>query len=187
MCAASRLVTGRENHHMKTLYTVKGYKGAHILEDVRDTESGTIADVHLVGAVLPFSVPAADVVPFTHAEAMPKGYTVEALAQEAVTVYGLDPARVQRAADLFRQPKAVQLAHRDELDEQITPSLNVIIVKGSKGWYLTRRNFCQCADNTKGNTCKHRIAAWMYRESTVRPLAVARNRKPAEILAELTA
>lgn len=175
----------------KPLISLIDMKGAFILEGTRETQSGTVAEVHLIGALLGYCVPAANVRPFQMSDAIdPKesgNDPITMLAQEAVTVYSLDPGRVQRAADLMRQPRAVQMAHHNENDEQITPSLKNIIVKGSKGWYLTRRDFCQCPDHKNGYTCKHRIAAWMLRESTVRPLAVARNRKPAEILAELTA
>jgi hypothetical protein len=124
--------------------------------------------------------------PFTQAQALAAGDPITMLAQEAATVYGQDPKRVQRAADLVRTPGNVQNARRDEFDEPIKPSLKVLCVKGSKGWYVVRAGFCQCPDNAKGHTCKHRIAAWIHRESIVRPLAQARRVEPAQIFAELT-
>ena len=169
------------------LYSVKGYKGAHVVLSTRDTEAGIIADVQLVGAPLPFSAPAADLTPFSHADSMSQGDPITLLAQEAATVYSLDPKRTQRAADLVRNPTNVQQARRNEIDEPIKPSLLMLIVKGSSGWYIVRPNFCQCPDNARGNTCKHRIAGWMHRESIIRPLAAARRVEKSQILAELTA
>ena len=178
------------------LYSVKGYKGAHLLLNVREigiegTPQGEtnapaiIADVQLIGSPTSFSAVYTDLQPFQMSEAMKEGETITLLAQEAVMIYGLEAKRVQRAADLARNPYNVQQAKRDELGETIKPSLNKLIVKGSKGWYIVTRGWCQCPDNTRGNTCKHRIAAWMHRESIVRPLAQARRVAPAVILAEL--
>ena len=172
------------------LYSVKGYKGAHVLRGVRVTaEFGETADLQLIGASLPFSVPCSDVQTYTQAEAMTEGDAVTLLAQEAVLFYGQDPARVQRAADLARKPYAVQNAQRDEAGEGIPrPSLSVMCVKGqSSGWYVVRPGSCTCPDHKNGNTCKHRIAAWMHRELIIRPLAKARRTTPAQILAELEA
>jgi hypothetical protein len=118
---------------------------------------------------------------------MTTGDPITLLAQEAATVYNLDPKRVQRAAELARNPFAIQNARRDENDKQITPSLRVQCVKGSKGWYVVRPNFCTCPDHQRGNTCKHRIAAWIHREAITRPIAQARHITPAEVFAELTA
>lgn len=172
---------------MSTLYSVNGYKGAHVVLATRDTETGSVSDVQLIGAPLPYSVPTAELKPFEHSEAMSQGDQITLLAQEAVTVYSLDPKRVQRATQLARDPYAVQNARRDENGEQIAPSLKVQCVKGSKGWYVVRAGKCTCPDHAKNNTCKHRIAAWMRRESIARPLAAARHMSPAQIIAELVA
>lgn len=174
------------------LYTIKSHPGAHILHHVRDTESGTIADVQLVGAPLPFSVPVSDVADYQPATAAPYQAAtpgdIIALAQEALTVYALDPGRIARAADLARDPYKVQQAKRDVFGGPIKPTLNNLIVKASKnGWYMVTRGSCTCKDHTRGNVCKHRIAAWMHRESIIRPLAQARRTTTARILAELNA
>jgi len=115
---------------MKTLlYSVTGYEGAHVLLSVRATETGEIADVQFIGAPLPFSTPRENVRPYTQAAAVPgASATIEALAQEAVTVYELEPLRVQRAAELFRGMMSVQMARRNFLGESITPSLKIIMV-----------------------------------------------------------
>ena len=166
------------------LYTVKGYKGAHYLRDLR--ESGEIATVHLVGADLPFDVDRRDVVPFTQADAITEGNIYLMLAQEAAVLFGQDPARINRAVEIVRTSHAVQNANRDESGQEIQPSLNCLCVKGSSGWYVVRPGSCTCEDSKRGHTCKHRIAAWMHRESIIRPLAQARRVAPAVILAELT-
>lgn len=169
------------------LYSVLNHRGAHLMLATRETEAGTVADMQLIGALESFTVPILDAVIFAQVEAMSSGDQITLLAQEAVTVYGLEPGRVQRAAELARDPYAVQNARRNEHGEQIKPSLKVQCVKGSKGWYTVRPGSCTCPDHAKGNTCKHRIAAWMRRESITRPLAEARKMTPAEVLAELIA
>lgn len=174
----------------ETLYTVKGYQGAFILHDVRDTaEFGRVADVQLIGAVLPFSVPEADISPFTMSAAIkePTGDMLKNLAQEAATVYNLEPGRVMKAAELARQVSAIQQARRDERNEQIKPSLKVLIVRGRAGWYVVRTGSCTCPDSRRGNVCKHRIAAWMYREAIVRPMVQVSKKTRAVVLAELGA
>ncbi len=160
------------------LYSVAGHTGAHMLIDVRAAESGEIADVQLIGALLPFSVPIADLTPFTPADRFPsqKYATLASLAQEAVTVYGLDPARVQRAVMLLQNRTNVQQARYDELGEAITPSLDKLIVKAESkpGWYVVTRGVCNCKDHSQGNVCKHRIAAWIFREVISRNQVAAR-------------
>lgn len=173
--------------HNQTLYTVKDHEGAHLLLDAREINGETVAEMQLIGALLPFDVKGADLEPFQMSNAMKTGDPIGLLAQEAVTIYGADPKRVQKAADLARQKAAVQQAHRDENGEQIKPSLRVLAVKGSSGWYVVKNGTCTCKDNEQGNICKHRIAAWMHREAIARPLAAARRTTPAKILAELEA
>ncbi len=159
------------------LFGVTGHPGAHVLlnvRDVYDTDPSvitTIADVHLIGAPLPYCVPADTVHAYTPADAFPRHefFNVVDLAQEAVLTFGTDPERVMSAEDLVHS-KSVHLAQRNEAGFPITPSLDVFIVHGSRGWYVVRRGSCTCSDHTKGNLCKHRIAAWMYRELELRNL-----------------
>jgi hypothetical protein len=171
-----------------TLYSVKGYKGAHILIDMRDTDGGIIADVQLIGASSPFSASPANLAPFQMSEALTQGDLITVLAQESAVIYGADPPRIQKATELARTPYAIQNAQRDYMGEKIkSPSMKTLIVKGRAGWYIVEKGNCQCPDNKKGNTCKHRIAAWMHREAIARPLAQARRTTPAKILQELEA
>ena len=139
----------------------------------------------MIGASLPFSVPLSDVHAFTQADAMPEGDSITMLAQEAVISFGADPARVNRAAELARNPYTVQQAAKDEQGETITKSLNVFAVKGSSGWYVVRPGACTCEDHKRGHVCKHRLAAWMYRENIVRSIAQVRKVEPSVVLAEL--
>lgn len=184
----------------KQLVGIKGKKGAHFLDGIREveitTEPGTapavqkIADVQYIGAPLPYSVPAEDIHPFTMEDREETGHTVAHLAQEAVTVYGLDPARVQRAAEIVLSSRtAVQIAKRDENGNPITnPNYKKLAVVGSKGgWYVVTRGACTCKDHANGHTCKHRIAAWMKKESIARPLAAARRVAVKTIMQELEA
>lgn len=169
----------------KTIYTVKGYKGAHMLIDMRDTDTDTICEVMLIGALNSFSTPMADLAPYQLADALTEGDPITLLAQEAATIFNADPARVQKAANLCRDPYAVQNARYDFLGEPIKPTLKALIVKGAHGWYNVSLKACTCKDHTQGNICKHRIAAWMHREAIIRPLAKARRVAPAVVLAEL--
>ena len=168
-----------------TLYTVKDLQGAHMLIDMRDTDSGTIAEVMLIGAINSFSVQMANLTPFQLSNAMTEGDPITLLAQEAVTIYNAEPKRTQKAAQLARTPYAVQNARFDFLGNAIKPTLKNLIVKGAAGWYNVSLKACTCPDHTKGNTCKHRIAAWIHREAIIRPLAKARRTAPAVVLAEL--
>lgn len=168
------------------LYSVKGHSGAHYMTDIRDTDQGTTVTIQLIGADLPFCANMADLTLYTLEKF--EGDLITTLAQEAATIYGADPERVQKAATLARTPYAIQNAQRDFLDNPIKPSIKSLIVKSSKGgWYIVERGQCQCPDNQKGNTCKHRIAAWMHREAIARPLAQARRTTTAKILQELEA
>jgi hypothetical protein len=174
------------------LFSVKGTPGAHIVVDQRVTGFGpqphvNIVDVKLIGADLPYSVPLADVHEFTQADRMTEGDPITLLAQEAVLLFGADPARVIRAAELARDPHKVQQAGKDESGETIKKSLNVFIVAGSSGWYVVRPGSCTCEDHKRGHVCKHRLAAWMHRENIVRSLAQVRKVAPAVVLAELVA
>jgi hypothetical protein len=73
-----------------TLYSVKGYKGAHILIDMRDTDGGIIADVQLIGASSPFSASPANLAPFQMSEALTQGDLITALCHPKRTarLYG---------------------------------------------------------------------------------------------------
>jgi hypothetical protein len=167
------------------LYAVKDHPGAHILRGMRETvpvPSGPtvdIADVLLVGAQLPFSVPRQDVTAYKPENAFPCDDSIAALAQEAVTVYGADPERTIKAALMLyadNNKYTVALAQYDEDGVKITPSHTCYRVQSSnrKGWYIVRPGKCTCKDSQMMNVCKHRIAAWMQRERTLRPYATAR-------------
>lgn len=171
----------------KTIYTVKGYKGAHILIDMRDTDSGTICEVMLIGALTSFSAPMTDLTPYQLADALTEGDPITLLAQEAATIFNAEPMRVQKAANLCRDPYAVQNARFDFMGEKIKPTLKNLIVKGAHGWYNVSLKACTCKDHTQGNICKHRIAAWMHREAIIRPLVIAARKDRAAILAQLEA
>lgn len=172
------------------LYTVKNYPGAHTATPREihpaDATAYTVARVHLVGARLGFDVPYEDVTPYELTAPATFEDVIITLAQEAATIYNLDPKRVQRAADLARNKYNIQPAKRDENGETIpNPSYKKVCVKGSKGWYVVAQGSCTCDDHKRGNTCKHRIAAWMQREAIARPLAAARRVTVKEILAEV--
>ncbi len=114
--------------------------------------------------------------------------TFETLAKEALTRWPaqVDPARLVRAVDILQSNRwNVQLAHRDENDQPIKPSYAVLIVRGSHGWYVVREKSCTCPDSRAGHICKHRIAAWLYRESIIRPLAEAGLKTGAQLKKEL--
>jgi len=179
-----------------TLYTLPNHPGAHIINsmrDVSDTDPAatyTVADVQLIGAPLAFTAPLSDLRIFTPAASLPNDDSqdiITRLAQEAITVYGLDLQRIIKAAELARGRNNILPARRDYMDQPIkNASLKLLCVRGSKGWYLVTRGSCTCPDN-RGHVCKHRIAAWIYRETIARPLAKARRTTTAKILQELEA
>ena len=106
-----------------------------------------------------------------------KGYPNTAtLATEAVLLYKLDPARVQRGATIANQRGMIVLAKRDENGVEIKPDYNVIAVRSPsnpRGWYIVRKGSCTCPDAAGGTVCKHRIAAWIYKELHLRPVRIA--------------
>ena len=109
------------------LYSIKGHTGAHLLEKLQeihpdpiDDTPQTVARVLLVGAIDPFFVPVEDLAPFTLENKYDGEDLTTTLAQEAITIYGQDPKRVQRAADLNRNTYAVQQARKDANGEKIT-------------------------------------------------------------------
>ena len=158
-----------------------------MLIDMRETDSGTLAEMLLIGAILPYSAPMAEFTPYTLTTLNPQQYdSITLLAQEAATIYNQDPARVQKAAILARTKSAVQNARYDFLGNPIKPTLKNMIVKGAAGWYNVSPKSCTCPDHAKGNTCKHRIAAWMHKESIIRPLAQVTRKTTAQVFAELT-
>ena len=179
----------------KNLYSVKGEGrgGACILVDVRDCqlvtgETVTIADVQKIGAELPFSVRIEELELFTLEKAFPRHEaTIFALAQEAVTIYNLDPFRVQKAAQLAHEVNGILPSKFDEMGGRLNPSFKVLCVRTAKGWYIVRRGSCTCKDHEQWHICKHRIAAWIYREVIARPHAIARRKTTAEILQEMEA
>lgn len=176
------------------LYSVKGQTGAHVLSKLQDAHHNptsdtptTYAQIYLIGSDnAGLTVPINDLAPFTLNNKYNGDDLITALAQEAVILYSADPARVQRGADIARNPYKVQQARRDFADQPITPTLKTIIVQSEsgRGWYIVEKGTCQCKDTAP--ICKHRIAAWIYRECITRPIAKARRTTPAAILAELT-
>ncbi len=182
------------------LYSVNGRKGAHMIVMLRTCHVSwrpgdpllyhDVADVRLVGEQCYFSALVKDVKPYSPADAITEeeADTITMLSQEAVLVYRLDAEMVDEAMQLARMVRGVQLASFDENGQFIkTPSLKVMIVKGLKGWHVVRPGFCTCEESQAGAICKHRVAAWMYREATIRPLAKARHCTPSLILAQLGA
>jgi hypothetical protein len=188
---------------MQGTYKVKGRQGAHLARALRDLDGVVTVEVLLIGSTESHQIGydivshwervlSADVQPYTPAAAyQPTGPAdLVTLAQEAVTIYALDPARVQRAAQIAHRRYTIINAYKDEHGITIPrPSLNVLAVESDtrRGWYVVRPGSCTCKDNENGHTCKHRIAAWMHRESIIRPLATARRVSKTQILAELTA
>ena len=88
---------------MKELYTVKDHPGAHVFIEMRETEAGTMAEMRLIGAILPYSARPEDITIFDPAEdAINSQDKIVMLAQKAAVTFSLDPARINRAADLAR-------------------------------------------------------------------------------------
>ena len=50
--------------HNQTLYTVKDHEGAHLLLDAREINGEPVAEMQLIGALLPFTVKGTDLEPF---------------------------------------------------------------------------------------------------------------------------
>lgn len=179
------------------LYTIKDHTGAYYLIKLHDRhpnpdtdETETRALVQLVGAdENATNIPAADLAPYTMDNTYTGADLITILAQESVTIYGAEAKRVHRAAQLARNPYMIQPARRDENGEPVArASYKILAVKSSRdGWYVVHHGKCTCKDHQKGNVCKHRIAAWMRRESIARPLAAARRVETAIIMAELEA
>lgn len=173
------------------LYSVEGTKGAWCFVDCYQSSPippampEDVAIMQLIGTSGTLHVPAAIVKSYTQADAMTEGDPIALLAQEAVILFGADPARVIRAAELARNPYTVQQAAKDEQGNPIAKSLNVFAVKGSSGWYVVRPGACTCEDHKRGHVCKHRLAAWMHRENIVRSIAQVRKVAPSVVLAEL--
>lgn len=186
------------------LYAIKDRTGAHLARNLTEGENPT-AEILLLGEPEAHTI---GVQKITHWERVymasveyyqPQNKfenpiapypTIASLAQEAATIYNLDPMRVQRAAEIVNKSRYnVQNAQRDENGVTIdSPSLKTLIVKSEsgRGWYVVTQGACTCEDHKRGNTCKHRIAAWMHREMITRAHAVARHTTPAVIFAELT-
>ena len=101
------------------------------------------------------------------------------LKREAVNALHQDPAMVEAALDILDTSANVQNANADENGQRINPSLAVLIVRGEHGWVVVRPGSCTCGSKT---ICAHRIAAWIHRESVIRPLAQAANKNRASIL-----
>jgi hypothetical protein len=149
------------------LYAVKDHPGAHLFIEMRDTDSGTWARMHLIGAPLPFDARPEDCTPYNPAEDSPqedntaveiwhKIDSIVLLAQRAAIQYRLDPPRIIRACNILRAENP-GMVKECEGYLQITSS-------NMRQTYRVTKGLCECHDHSKGNICKHRIAAWMYRE-----------------------
>jgi len=104
--------------------------------------------------------------------------TLESLAQEAHQKYQADPTRLERALQIAQAGRFnIFEANRDEFDQTVKPSRNLIIVRSSdqKAWYFIRPqdHSCSCKDAELGHLCKHRLAAWMFYELIDRSLSEA--------------
>ena len=165
----------------KMTYSLKCANGAYMF--LRETNQEPFTHTfQLIGSVPPLTITTTDDAhePYTGATAynFPLYPDVESLAQEAVINFKLDPARVQRAAEIVRASRTnCQPARRDENGEPIqSPSYEVHAVKSQKdnAWYVVKRGYCSCHDSREdGNICKHRVAAWITRELAERPARIA--------------
>jgi hypothetical protein len=75
----------------------------------------------------------------------------------------VDPARITRALDLVNS-HAITTAKRDEKGAEILPTWEILEMPGSQCPYIVRKGSCTCPDNLTGHICKHRIAAYIFRE-----------------------
>lgn len=137
------------------LYNLKNHEGAWKFLELRETEAGTIATVQFIGAPLPISADPQDLTPYT-GEAAQYNDPIATLAQRAAIVYKLDPARINRACNIIRTDNPPMI-------REATEHLRITSSNGKKSYRVAQKS-CDCYDSQKGNICKHRIAAWMYRE-----------------------
>jgi|GEM_PF-3659135 hypothetical protein len=103
----------------------------------------------------------------------------EQLASEAIEKYNLDANRVLKAMKIAQGKTNIYNNHCP------TGEFDVRSSKG--GWYHvnTKEKTCTCPDSTFGNTCKHRIAVWMYTQSNARHIAEVRRVDVSQIMHEL--
>jgi len=143
---------------MIQLYAVKDHPGAHLFLEMRETQSGTWAKMHQIGAMLPFDARPEDCTPYDPAEDTNHADTdpIFNLAQRAAVQYHLDPSRIIRACNILRAENPSMVKEREGYLE-ITSS-------NMRQTYRVTKGLCECHDHMKGNICKHRIAAWMFRE-----------------------
>jgi len=117
--------------------------------------------------------------------------TIQSLASEAVTRFGADPVRVQRAVEICAKGKwDILLARRNEQGQPVQQSRALVIVRGSTGgWYYVRNqdHTCTCPDSAHGHVCKHRLAAWLWYELIERTQAAVRRpaKSSTQLIAEL--
>ena len=149
----------------KELVQVKATPGAHVITDVRETQSGIWVDVQLIGGGQ-YSARMEDVTPYDASQPAAEGNQLFQLAQRAVIKYSLDPMRVQKAHDLAsREGWIIPRDGSLMVKSQSFDDYNFQSVKNPKGKiYSVSQSSCTCKDTERGNICKHRIAAWMYRE-----------------------
>lgn len=116
------------------------------------------------------------------------------LANEIKEKWNLETGRVEKAVKLASTRGMVLNALRNEHGQSITPSENLIIVRGSKGgFYYVRmsQKSCTCIDHKRGNVCKHRIAAYLSTElpkriaDNVRRKAARNSKRVQTLIAEL--
>jgi len=98
----------------------------------------------------------------------------ELASQTLAKWHKLDPRRMQKALELVdnRQTK-LKRANLDEQGNSISRTAAAWVVRSNakapyknndKIWYIVRpkSKFCQCIDSQQGNTCKHRLAVYLY-------------------------
>jgi len=182
--------------NIEGLYQINGKHGGYIIRNLTGVEGfDATVEALLVGEGEVYypsgpsnwlRVAVEDVQPYTADNAWPAKWPGEivSLAQEAVCVYGLDPWLVSTAAQIVHRRFSIVQARRDERGVDIQPSLEVIAVEtdSKRGWHVVRPGHCTCGDN---GICKHRTAAWLYKEAIIRPLAAARRTTSTQIMAEL--
>jgi hypothetical protein len=133
---------------------------AHYLTDSRETATGIICDVQLIGAVLPYSVPLAEVSEYTPAPIAANLDPITRAAQTAVIKFKTDPKRTQKASAIVRA------------GNNIFARANHAVIKSeafesNKNTYEVSKGLCTCEDHkrTHGLTvCKHRIALYIYNQ-----------------------
>ena len=143
----------------KELVQVKATHGAHVIIDVRETQSGIWVDVQLIGGGQ-YSARMEDVTPYDASQPAAEGNQLFQLAQRAVIKYSLDPMRVQKAYDLASREGWIIPRNGSLLvKSQSFDDYNFQSVKNPKGKiYSVSQGSCTCKDTERGNICKRDIS-----------------------------